>query len=93
VGDAARVATPAARAHEPHRLMPARAPTSPLKHLDGITNSLTTLTGGNGASSAVGLLATLASILLAIASLGRRFRPTPELVWSPAYVALSDRPG
>jgi hypothetical protein len=52
-----------------------------------------TLTSGGGAASAVGLLATLASILLAITSLGRRFRPTPELAWSSAYVALGDRPG
>ena len=93
VRDPAPLAIPAAGAHKPHTLTPARAPTSPLKHLDGVSNSLTTLTGGSGASSAVGLLATLTSILLAITSLGRRFRPTPELVWSPAYVALSDRPG
>ena len=51
------------------------------------------VTGGSAAGSAVALLAALASLLLTITSLGRRFRPTPELAWSSAYVALGDRPG
>ncbi len=69
---------------------PARAPSFPLPTPAGIVGAVSGA-GGNGSNLVVFL--GLASFLLAITSLRRRFRLTPELRWSPAYVAVSDRPG
>ena len=69
---------------------PARAPSFPLPMPASIVGAVS---GAGGAGSSLVVFLTLASFLLAITSLRRRFRLTPELRWSPAYVAVSDRPG
>jgi len=69
---------------------PARAPSFPLPTPASIVGAVS---GAGGAGSSLVVFLSLASFLLAITSLRRRFRLTPELRWSPAYVAVSDRPG